>query len=128
MFSLSTIVSNIEIARKDDIRMANYQSNPNSVVNPPTLSKPLTTINTKPLTTINTKPKMIDKSTMTEIQTTSVYCDTKELETINNEMKALELFKKQREEKITQAALMNAYLELEESPTIQKTYEEVEDE
>ena len=119
MFSLSTIVSNIEIARKDDMRMANYQSNPNRVVNPPTLSKPLTTI--------NTKPKMIDKSTMTEIQTTSVYCDTKELETINNEMKALELFKKQQEEKITQAALMNAYLEIGATPSIQKTYEEVED-
>ncbi len=142
MFRLSNIVSNIEIARRNDIRIANNQN-----INTPTISKPITNANKLALERLKdqlklekskyntavtelehlhntSKPKMIDKSTMTEIQTTSVCCDTKELESINAELKALEVFKKQQEDRITQASLMSAYL----GTSMQEVHEDVEDE
>jgi predicted patatin/cPLA2 family phospholipase len=148
MFRLSNIVSNIEIARRNDIHIANTN----------TISKPITSDNQLALETlkdelkaekskyntavkeiehlrktskleqeksrVDTKSKMIDKSTMTEIQTSSVGCDTKELESINAELKALEIFKKQQEERITQASLMSAYL----GTSRQEIHEDFEDE
>lgn len=94
MFSLGTIVNNIEAKRRQDIRLANHN----------TLTKP---VSDRP-TAI--KPKMVDKSTMTEVTTRSIQSDTTELENMVKEMAVLEKFKKAQAERLQKAALMTAVL------------------
>ena len=96
MFSLGNIVGSIEDKRRQDIRLANHN----------TISRSIS----KPIIQNIPRPKMVDKSTMTVVATSSVYCDTTELEARAKELAVLEKFKKSQEEKSAKAALMRAVL------------------
>ena len=104
MFRLGNIVNSIEAKRHEDIRLANYNTATRTVIKKvPTKASNIQVTTTK-------KPIMIDKSTMTETETKSVYCDTTELENKAREIAVLEKFKKAQEEKIAKTALMRAVL------------------
>lgn len=104
MFRLGEIVNTIETKRQEDIKIANHNTATITVIkkNPTKISNIKDTAAKKQI--------MIDKSTMTDIETKSVYCDTTELENRAREIAVLEKFKKTQEEKIAKAALMREVL------------------
>lgn len=104
MFKLGNIINSIEAKRNEDIKLANHNTAIRTVIkNVPTKASIVQSTAVK-------KPIMIDKSTMTETEMKSVYCDTIELENRAREIAILEKFKKIQEEKTTKTALMRKVL------------------
>lgn len=90
--------------RLGDIKIANHNAATITVIKKvPTKISDIQDTATK-------KQIMIDKSTMTDIETKSVYCDTTELENRVREIAVLKKFKKAQEEKNAKTALMRKVL------------------
>lgn len=104
MFRLGDIVNSIETKRQEDIKIANHNTTTITVIK----KVPTKIFNIHDTTA--KKQIMIDKSTMTDIEMKSVYCDTTELENRVREIDVLEKFKKAQEEKFAKTTLMRKVL------------------